>query len=258
MRCVPHAALVAAAAWAGAARANVPETIVPVFPEVGFGGYSGPSPAGEAGTGASTGTPGGTNGGTGTGTVAVGEGGQTAAMTNMLAQSYGQTAVATADRIGVSAETTAAIGQAESSWRNIRTENGTSNATGPWQIVPGTFTATSTRYGLGYTAADINNPEAQAVVANYYIRETAQAVSAATGQPATTLQTWNGYVFGPTKGAQIAVSPNETPLRDIVPARSIANNELPADITVGQLNARYADRLGPAAYQPALTSRVGS
>ena len=249
-----HAAFVAVV-WAGAARADVPETIIPVFPEVGFGGYSGPSPAGEAGTGASTGTPGGIPD---TGTVAVGGGGQTAAMTNMLAQSYGQTAVATADRIGVSAETTAAIGQAESNWRNVRTENGTSNATGPWQIVPDTFTATSTRYGLGYTAADINNPEAQAVVANYYIRETAQAVSAATKQPATTLQTWNGYVFGPTNGAKIAVAGDGAYLRDVVPARYIANNNLPADITVGQLNARYADRLGAAAHQPALTSRVGS
>ena len=161
MRRACHAAF-AAAVWAGAARANVPETIIPVFPEVGFGGYSGPSPAGEAGTGAATGTP----GGTGAGTAAVGEGGQTAAMTNMLAQSYGQTAVATAERIGVSAQTTAAIGQAESNWRNVRTENGTSAATGPWQIVPGTFEATSARYNLGYTAADINNPEAQAVVAN--------------------------------------------------------------------------------------------
>ena len=255
MRRIPHAALLAAI-WAGAARADVPETIVPVFPEVGFGGYSGPSPVGGAGTG-TTGATGGIPD-TGVGTVVVGEGGQTAAMTNMLAQSYGQTAVATAERIGVSAQTTAAIGQAESNWRNVPTANGTSAATGPWQIVPGTFTATSTRYGLGYTAADIDNPEAQAVVANYYIHETAQAVSAATGKPATTLQTWNGYVFGPTNGAQIAVSPNETPLRDVVPARFISNNNLPADITVGQLNARYADRLGPAAYQPALTSRVGS
>lgn len=251
MRRARRAAFVAAV-WAGAARANVPETIIPVFPEVGFGGYSGPSPAGEAGTGASTGASG------GAGTVAVGQGGQTAAMTNMLAQSYGQTAVATADRIGVSAETTAAIGQAESNWRNIRTENGTSAATGPWQIVPGTFEATSARYNLGYTAADINNPEAQAVVANYYIRETAQAVSAATGKPATTLQTWNGYVFGPSNGAKIALENDGTPLRQVVPARFISNNNLPADITVGQLNARYADRLGAAAYQPALTSRVGS
>ena len=138
------------------------------------------------------------------------------------------------------------------------TANGTSAATGPWQIVPGTFEATSARYGLGYTAADINNPQAQAVVANYYIRETAQAVSAATRQPATTLQTWNGYVFGPTNGTKIAVAGDGAYLRDIVPAQYISNNNLPADITVGELNARYAARLGPAAHQPALTSGVGS
>ena len=83
-------------------------------------------------------------------------------------------------------------------------------------------------------------------------------MSAATKQPATTLQTWNGYVFGPTNGAKIAVAGDGAYLRDVVPARFISNNNLPADITVGQLNARYADRLGPAAYQPALTSRVGS
>ena len=86
MQRIPHAALLAAI-WAGAARADVPETIIPVFPEVGFGGYSGPSPVDGAGTG-TTGATGGIPD-TGVGTVVVGQGGQTAAMTNMLAQSYG-------------------------------------------------------------------------------------------------------------------------------------------------------------------------
>jgi len=230
---------------------GLPETIIPVFPEVGFTGYTGPGPAGPS-TGGTTGAT------SGSGTVVVGKDGQTAALTNMLAQSYGATAVATATRLGVSAETTAAIGQAESSWRNVPTDNGTSSATGPWQITSGTFTEFSSRYGLGYTAADINNPEAQAVVSNHIIRDTAAAIEAATGRPATTLQTWTGYVMGATGGVAIATAQDSKPVASLVPARFLSNNNLPANITVGELNTIYAARLGPASHQPALTGRAGS
>lgn len=88
-------------------------------------------------------------------------------MTAMLSTSYGATAVATASQTGVNAESVAAIGQAESKFQNVATANGTSSATGPWQIVTPTFLGTSQKYGLGYTAADITNPQAQAVEASY-------------------------------------------------------------------------------------------
>lgn len=86
-------------------------------------------------------------------------------MTAMASTSYGATVIETANQTGVNAEAVASIGNAESKFQNVATANGTSSATGPWQIVTGTFLGTSQKYGLGYTAADITNPQAQAVEA---------------------------------------------------------------------------------------------
>ena len=234
-----------------------PERIQPDYQERGVYGYAGPtassSQSGQttglgAGGTASAGDPGSDT------SVTPGDGGQSAAMTAMASTSYGATAVATANQTGVNVEAVASIGKAESQFQNIPTANGSSAATGPWQIVPGTFVGTSQKYGLGYTAADITNPQAQAVEASYIIKDTAAAVSAATNQPATVLQTYAGYVFGPTNGAAIATSPSDTLLSTIVPASYLKNNNLPPTTTVGQLNANYAARLGSAANQRVLTT----
>jgi len=220
-------------------------------------GYAGPvassSQSGQtSGLGADGATP---ASGLGSDTsVAPGDGGQSSAMMALASTSYGATAVSTAAQTGVNAEAVAAIGQAESRFQNISTANGSSAATGPWQIVPGTFTGTSQKYGLGYTAADITNPQAQAVEASYIIKDTAAAVSAATGQPATIAQTYAGYVFGPNNGAKIATAGNDMLLSQIVPASYLTNNNLPLSTTVGQLNANYAARLGAAANQRVLTT----
>lgn len=175
-------------------------------------------------------------------------------MTALVSTSYGATALSTAAQVGINGEAVAAIGKAESGFQNIATANGTSSATGPWQVVTSTFLGTSQKYGLGYTAADITNPQAQAVEASYIIKDTAAAVSAATNQPATVAQTYAGYVFGPTKGAAIATAPDSTLLSTILPANYLTNNNLPLSTTVGQLNANYAARLGSAANQRVLTS----
>jgi hypothetical protein len=193
-----------------------PERIQPGYQERGVDGYAGPAAASSQ-SGQTTGLGSdGASSASGTGldtSVAPGEGGQSLAMTAMLSTSYGATAASTASQTGVNAEAVAAIGQAESKFQNVPTANGTSAATGPWQIVPGTFAGTSQKYGLGYTAADITNPQAQAVEASYIIKDTAAAVSAATNQPATVAQTYAGYVFGPSNGAKIAASNDDVPLR---------------------------------------------
>ncbi len=240
-----------------AAAPNQPERIRPDYQERGVDGYAGPA-ASSSQSGQTTGV--GADGTASTGaagldtSVTPGEGGQSSAMTAMLSTSYGATAVSTASQTGVNAEAVAAIGQAESKFQNVATANGTSSATGPWQIVTPTFLGTSQKYGLGYTAADITNPQAQAVEASYIIKDTAAAVSAATNQPATVGQTYAGYVFGPTNGAAIATAPDSTLLSTILPASYLTNNNLPPSTTVGQLNANYAARLGSAANQRVLTT----
>ena len=268
MRALSQVGLAAALLCASAARGQVsnpslatapdqPERIQPDYQERGVYGYAGPA-AGSAQSGQATGLGAGGAASAGVAgldtSVAPGDGGQSAAMVAMVSTSYGATAIATANQTGVNAEAVASIGQAESRFQNVPTANGTSSATGPWQIVTGTFLGTSQKYGLGYTAADITNPQAQAVEASYIIRDTAAAVSGATNQPATVVQTYAGYVFGPSNGAKIAAAGNDTPLSSILPASYIKNNGLAPDITVGQLNANYAARLGSAANQRVLTS----
>jgi len=212
MRALSWAGLAAALLCASAARGQVsnpslatfpdqPERIQPDYQERGVNGYAGPAAASSSQSGQAIGP--GTDGTTSTSgpgsdtSVAPGEGGQSSAMTAMLSTSYGATAVATASQTGVNAESVAAIGQAESKFQNVATANGTSSATGPWQIVTPTFLGTSQKYGLGYTAADITNPQAQAVEASYIIKDTAAAVSAATNQPATVVQTYAGSQGSP-------------------------------------------------------------
>jgi len=269
MRALSRAGLAAALLCAPAARGQVsnpslatspdqPERIRPDYQERGVDGYAGPAASSsQSGQTTGVGADGTTSAAGSAGldtSVAPGDGGQSSAMTAMLSTSYGATAVSTASQVGVNAESVAAIGQAESKFQNVATANGTSSATGPWQIVTTTFLGTSQKYGLGYTAADITNPQAQAVEASYIIKDTAAAVSAATNQPATVGQTYAGYVFGPTNGAAIATAPDSTLLSTILPVSYLTNNNLPLSTTVGQLNANYAARLGSAANQRVLTT----
>ena len=228
-----------------------PPQVIATFPELGLEGYAGPTPY-DGPVSDATARP------TVPGAQAApsGEGGMTTAMTAMMNTSYGATAVTTAQRLGVNVNGTAAIGQAESRFRNVQTELGTSAATGPWQIVPGTFAGISRQYGLGYSPSDITSPEAQAVASNYIIRDTARAISAETQAPATVVQTYMGYVFGPTTGARIASATDNTRLGDVVSSRFLSNNHLPESMTVGQLTEIYSGRLGPAASQPALSPQT--
>ena len=171
----------------------------------------------------------------------------------MLATDYGTTAETVAQQQGVSVASVAAVGQAESGFRNVPTSNGSSSATGPWQFTTSTFQAVSNKYGLGYTAADITNPQAQATEVSYLMRDNANAVSQMTGQPATTLQAYGGWVFGSSAGARIAAVSDDTPLSQLVSAQALTNNGM-SSWTVGQFRQVMTNRLGSAANQAVLTS----
>ncbi len=175
------------------------------------------------------------------------------ALNSMNATNYGSIATSAAQQEGVNVESVAAIGQAESGFRNVATANGSSSATGPWQFTTPTFVSVSQQHGLGYTATDVINPQAQAVASAYLMRDYATTVSQAIGQPATTLQTYGAWVFGTQAGSNIASSEPDTPLSSIAPARSLANNGM-TSWTVGQFQRLMGNRLGSAANQPVLTS----
>ncbi len=165
-----------------------------------------------------------------------------------MAQSYGQTAYSTAQQLGNNPTALAAFGQLESGWRNVATSNGTSSATGPWQITGGTWGDYVSRYNLPYSSADRTNPEAQAVVSNYILKDYASQVSAQTGQPATVAQTYAAWVYGPGAGAGIAGASASEPLSNYASARNLSNNNM-TGWTVGDFNAYVGRKVGSAATQ---------
>ena len=222
---------------------GVPEQIIPRFRETGVPAFS--TPAGSGTFGGGGGQPG--NSGAGpSGGGGFSAGGN--AYDRLAAQPYGQTAIATAQRLGVSPNAVAAIAQAESGFRNVPTANGSSSATGPWQITSPTWDYFVNKYNLPYSSADRTSAEAQANVAPYIIRDYANAVEKAIGQPPTAAQVYGAFVMGPTPGGNIARAQETDALGNYVTARAMANNNM-TSWSVGQFNAFANSRMGSAGSQ---------
>ena len=235
-------------AWADPApvtETGVPAQIVPTYPEAGAPTFV--TPAGGSSFLGDTSDPSGSDGWGGSS----GSGGS--AMDAMMGTPYGTIATNAATTIGVNPETMAGLGETESGFQNVATSNGSSSATGPWQITTGTWNDTIAKYDLPYTADDITDPTAQATVAAYIAKDYATTVSDATGQPATVLQTYGAWVFGPTPGAEMATAQASVPLSNYVSSTALANNNM-TGWTVGQFNSVFSNKLGSTASQPALGS----
>jgi len=167
----------------------------------------------------------------------------------MLLQSYGQVAVSTAQQIGNNPNAVAAFGQLESGFRNIPTDNGSSSATGPWQITTPTWNEYVSKYNLPYSAADRTSPDAQAVVSNYIIRDYAAQVSSALNAPATVQQAYGAYVFGPQSGTRLAAATDPSaPMSNYISAQGLRNNGM-TGWTVGQFQNRVTSKIGDLANQ---------
>ena len=232
---------------------GLPEQIIPTFEEVGITWNSASaSGGGEAsdGVGGGTSAPGST---TAPGNHQSGGSGGEAVLDAMMAQSYGQTAYSTAVALGNNPSAEAAFGQLESNWRNVATANGTSSATGPWQITGPTWNEYVSRHNLPYTAADRSNPEAQAVVSNYILRDYASKISAQIGTSATVSQTYAAWVYGPGAGANIARATSDAPLSNYVSATNLANNNM-TGWTVGDFNSYITRKVGSVATQTVSTT----
>lgn len=220
---------------------GVPPQIVPTISEVGAPQFAIPDGSssflGDQGGGS-------TSGGTGTGTGSTVSGG--AALDQLMSTSYGELAVSNAQTVGVTGNALADIGQVESNFQNIGTANGSSSATGVWQITQGTWDSYVAKYGLPYTNADRTNVADQSVVASYIIKDYANSVTAGTGQPATVVQTYGAYVFGPSAGANMANASSDEPLSSYVSSKALANNNM-TGWTVGQFDAKFSSKLGSSA-----------
>lgn len=227
---------------------GVPAQIIPTYPEPGAPTFV--TPAGGSSFLGDTSSSSGSDGSNVWGTYS-GDGGS--AMDAMMATSYGDIASNASTQIGVNPEAMAGIGQTESGFQNVGTSEGTSSATGPWQITTGTWDDTVAKYNLPYTEADRTNPAAQAEVASYIVKDDATTVSNATGQPATVLQTYGAWVYGPTGGSAIAKADPSAQLSDLVSAQAVENNHM-TGWTVAQFNSVFSAKLGSTASQPALNT----
>ena len=235
---------------------GVPAQVIPSIPEVGApnfmtpaGGGSfmpdGGSPTGSAST---DGMDISTGGSTSTTDWTGYSGGGTAAMEAMMATPYGPVAASYSSQLGLNPEAMAGLGQLESGFWNVGTSNGSSSATGPWQITSGTWADTVAKYNLPHTAADITNPAAQVQVASYIAEDYSSAVSQAAQQPATVLQTHGAWVFGPSPGSKMAMTDPSTPLGQFVSPTALSNNNM-TGWTVGQFYSNFGNKLGSAASQ---------
>lgn len=234
---------------------GVPAQVIPSIAEVGAPTFVTPAGSGSfmPDNGSSTSTYD-TGGSTSTTDTTGYSGGGTAAMDAMMATPYGLLAASSATQLGLNPEAMAGLGQLESGFNNVGTSNGSSSATGPWQITVPTWAGTIAKYNLPYTAADITNPAAQAQVATYIAKDYSSAVSQSTGQPATVVQTYGAWVFGPTPGGQMAVADPSTPLSKFVSATALSNNKM-TGWTVDQFYTKFGNKLGSAASQ---TVQAGS
>jgi hypothetical protein len=221
---------------------GIPPQIIPRFQERGAPAFTVGASSSSGGAGLAGVSP----------SIPSASGGSSDAMAAMLATGFGDAAVAAAEQAGINAEALAGIGQAESRFQNIPTANGSSSATGPWQVTAPTWQSTVAAHGLGYSASDITDPAANAAVASYVIHDYASAVSDVTGRPATTLDAYGAYVFGPAAGGKLANANPSASLSTFISQQSLANNGM-QNWTVGDFRSVMSQRLGVSANQSVLS-----
>lgn len=228
---------------------GVPAQVIPVFQEQGAPTFTTPSGSGSFSGLQGTGTAGGGDPGVSSGNST----GSGDVYNRMMAQPYGASALQTSQQLGLNPNAMAAFGQLESGFRNVDTSNGTSSATGPWQVTSGTWNDYVSRYNLPYTSADRTNPEAQAVVSNYILQDYANKVSSSINQPATIQQAYGAWVYGPDPGSRMAKADPSEPMSSYVSARNLSNNNM-TGWSVGQFYAHVESKVGSIATQ---TVRAG-
>jgi hypothetical protein len=174
----------------------------------------------------------------------------------MLAQSWGTTAIANAQALGVNPSALAATCVIESGC-GADVGNGT-GAQGVFQMYPPAFqdglqTALAADPSLASEivpgSAGMNDPTTEAIAASGYLMQANQNLASSGISNPTVLDARSYYEFGPTYGAPVANADPSTPLVDIVPESYLANNNIPANTTVAQWQASVTETIGNSANQ---------
>ena len=212
-----------------------------------------PNPFGGLDGGGGSGGTGGSSGSGGTGS--------SDALTTMLGTSWGATAAANAQALGVNASALAATCVVESGCQNVA---GSGSVAGAFQMTTSTYNAMlqaaiAQNPDLASQAvsgqAGKMNPQSESIAAAEYLAQGAQYLQNQGVSDPTVLDVRGYYNFGPQGGAQIAqASPDQTMASVLTgySAATLANNGITPGETVGQWQAGVSAKIGNAAGQSVL------
>jgi len=181
----------------------------------------------------------------------------------MLAQSWGNSAIADAQALGVNPTALAATCVIES---GCGADDGSgSGAQGPFQMYPAAFqeglqTALAADPSLASEivqgSAGMNDPTTEAIAASGYLMQANQVLESTGISDPSVIDARGYYNFGPSYGAQLAIADPSAPIANVLNGMSqsaLAQNGISPGETVGQWQARVSSEIGNAADQSILS-----
>ena len=246
--CFAQAAATSTGGISSATLNGAPVQVTPYLPEPGMPEITIP-----------VGTPNTATSGTGSGSGATSSTSGSDALDTMLAQSWGTSAIANAQALGVNPSALAATCVIESGC-GANVGNG-SGAQGAFQMYPAAFqdglqTALAADPSLASEivqgSAGMNDPTTEAIAASGYLMQANQSLQTAGVSDPTVLDARSYYEFGPTYSSEIASSSTDTPLSSILPASFLSTNGISATETIAQWQSSVSSKIGNAANQSVL------
>jgi hypothetical protein len=187
--------------------------------------------------------------------------GNSTALGTMLGTSWGATAVANAQAVGVNPSALAATCVLESGCQNVE---GSGTVAGAFQMTASTYTAminvaTAQNADLAIQIAPglagQMDPATESIAASEYLLQGAQYLQSNGISDPSVMQVRGYYNFGPSNGLALAIAdPNETMAAAMptVSAATLAANGISSGETVAQWQAGVAAKIGSAANQSVL------
>jgi len=208
-----------------------------------------PSDTGGAGTG-------------GGGTGGDGNVGSSDALNTMMGTTWGNTAVANAESLGVNPSALAATCVLESGCQNV---SGSGTVAGAFQMTASTYTAMinqavaqnpSLAGQIVPGLAGQMDPATESIAASEYLLQGAQSLENNGVSSPTVLDVRGYYNFGPQGGQQLAQASDSEPVSNVLnmyTPRQLAANGITAGETVGQWRSSVAAKIGNASGQSVLS-----
>ena len=201
--------------------------------------------------------------GTGTGTDGSTSASSSDVLETMLAQSWGTSAIADAQALGLNPSALAATCVIESGC-GADVGDGT-GAQGVFQMYPAAFqeglqpalaAAPSLASEIVAGSEGMDDPTTEAIAASGYLMEANQNLSSAGISDPSVIDARGYYNFGPAYGAQLALADPSEPIANVLNGMSqsaLAQNGISPGETVGQWQASVTSKIGSAANQSILS-----